>query len=155
MYVFDRTDPGHPVQIARLQHARACDPVVVSGSTAYVTLRGSSACGNSPDELLCVSIKDPAHPKVVGEKLLTTPHGLAVQNRRIYVSHGTGGYSLLNVSDPVSPAIEKTWSTEATRDFIWSGHTLFVLNERNVSIYDVSDPLDPKLLSRVQTGETS
>ncbi|HEX6791657.1 MAG TPA: hypothetical protein VF247_10140 [Candidatus Krumholzibacteria bacterium] len=150
MYIFDREDPDHPRQLSKIQHVRACDPVVVSGSTAYVTLRGGNACGLSPDELLCVSIADPGKPEVVGEKPLNTPYGLAAQNARVYVSHGIGGYSLVDASDPANVTIEKTWSGALTRDFIWSGNTLFVLTDDNVNIYDVADPLAPKLLSQVQ-----
>jgi hypothetical protein len=150
MYVFDRSDPLHPRQISKIEHARACDPVVVSGSTAYVTLRGGSGCGQAPDELLCVSIKDPQQPRVLGEKPLESPHGLGVQNAQLYVSHGPKGYSLLDVSTPSTPQILKTWPGEPTRDFIWSGATLFVLGEDNVKIYDATDPSNPQLLSQVE-----
>jgi hypothetical protein len=128
--------------------------VVVSGSTAYVTLRGSSVCGASPDELLCVNIKDPRNPGVVGQKAVTTPYGLAVRNARLYVSHGASGYSLMDVTNPQAPVLKKTWTGDATRDFIWSENTLFVLNDHNVSIYDVTDPLAPVLRSRVSSDTT-
>ena len=154
MYIFDRADPLHPTQISKIEHARACDPVVVSGSTAFVTLRGGNRCGMAPNELLCVSIKEPAKPAVIGQMGMTTPYGLAVKNSQLYVSHGGNGYSLLSVSSPNEPKIEKTWAAEPTRDFIWSGNTLFVLSEKNVSIYDVTEPLNPKLLSRVESETT-
>ena len=155
MYIFDREDPDHPKQLSKIQHTRSCDPVVVSGATAYVTLRGGNACGLSPDELLCVSVSDPANPDVVGQKPMSTPYGLAVQNARLYVSHGIGGYSLVDASDPANVTIEKTWSGKFARDFIWSGNTLFVLTDDNVNLYDVTDPLAPRLLSQVQPAPSS
>ena len=154
MYIFDREDPLHPKQLSKIEHARACDPVVASGSTAFVTLRGGNRCGMSDNELLCVNIKDPHAPAVIGQMELTTPYGLAVDNARLYVSHGGNGYSLISVSNPNQPAIEKTWPGESTRDFIWSGNTLFVLSEDNVTIYDVTEPLTPKVLSRVESGSS-
>jgi len=153
MYIFDRVDPRHPKQIAQIQHARACDPVVVSGPTAYVTLRGNNGCGQAADELLCVNIKEPSQPKIIGVKPMTTPHGLAVKDSRLYVSHGESGYSLVNVSQPASPAVEATWPG-ATRDFIWTGTTLFVLEDDNVAIYDASNPKEPRLLSKVEPEST-
>ncbi len=150
MFIFDRADPMHPRQISKLEHARACDPVVVSGSTAYVTLRGSNTCGGADNELLCVNIKNPERPVLIGQKPLVSPWGLAVQNALLYVSHGENGYSLLDVTNAEDPSIKKTWTGEPTRDFIWSEKTLFVLNDHNVSIYDVTNPMAPVLLSRVQ-----
>lgn len=153
MYIFDRADAFHPRQLSQIEHARACDPVVVSGSNAFITLRASGGCGSAPDELLCVNIKDPAQPYVVGVKPMTTPYGLAVQDSRLYVSHGPNGYSLVDVSSPAEPAVQATWAGN-TRDFIWDGTTLFVLEKNNVAIYDVTNPLAPKLLSKVETEST-
>ena len=150
MYIFDRSQPEKPVQISKIEHTRSCDPVAVSGSTAYVTLRGSGTCGGTDDELMCVSIKDPRTPQIIGTKPLPTPYGLAVQNQQLYVSNGDGGYSLLDVSDPAAPAVIQTWTGGATRDFIWSDHTLFVLSRDNVYIYDVTNPIAPVFLSQVQ-----
>lgn len=155
MYIFTRADPTRPRQIAKIEHARACDPVVVSGSTAFVTLRGGNRCGQAPDELLCVSIKDPSQPEVVATKPLQTPWGLAVQDNGLYVSHGENGYSLLDISQSDNPTIRATWADEATRDFLWFGNTLFVLGDDNVSIYDVTDPMAPRLLSKVEPEGTS
>jgi hypothetical protein len=154
MYIFDRVDPEHPKQISKLEHARACDPVVVSGSTAYVTLRGSDSCGAAPDELLCVNIKNPQQPVLLGQKPLASPWGLAVHDTQLYVSHGDNGYSLVDVANPQNPSIQKTWTGESTRDFIWSGNTLFVLNDHNVSIYNITNPMAPVLLSRLPNGAT-
>jgi hypothetical protein len=136
--------------LSELQHAHACDPVVVNGSTAFVTLRGSSGCGSAQDELLCVSIKDPRQPKLIGEMPMSTPWGLAVNNSRLYVSRGYLGYTLLDVSSPSQPAELATWTGEDARDFIWAGKTLYVLQHDNVSIYDITDPLNPALLSKVE-----
>jgi len=150
MYIFDRSRPEKPVQISTIQHTRSCDPVAVSGSTAYVTLRGSGPCGGTTDELMCVNIKEPRAPVVIGTKSLATPYGLAVQGQKLYVSHGDGGYSLLDVSDPAAPALTATWPNQPTSDFIWSGTTLFVLSRDNVHIYDVTDPGAPVFLSQLQ-----
>lgn len=154
MYIYDRSDPKHPKAIGQIQHTTACDPVVVNGSVAFITLR-QTGCGGAADELMCVSIKDPRTPRILGEKPLATPYGLAVQNQQLYVSHGEGGYSLMDVSQPTEPSVQATWVGSPARDFIWSGNTLFVLGDHNVSIYDVSDPLTPRLLSKVVPDGTS
>lgn len=149
MYIFDRSNPKAPVQLSQIEHARACDPVVVSGSTAYVTLRSNSGCGSAPDELLCVGIDEPGAPRIIGTKPLATPYGLAVNNVQLFVSHGDSGYSLLDVTEAASPSVIRTW-TSPTRDFIWSGNVLFVMSGDNVAIFDVTDPRAPVFLSKVE-----
>ena len=148
--IFDRTDPWNPKQLSAIEHTVACDPVVVEGSTAFVTLRQGYFCGAGVDELMCVNIADPSQPVVIGEKPIKTPWGLAVQNSQLFVSHGDSGYSLFDVSKPDAPEVKANWPTLPTRDFIWSGNTLFVMSQDNVYIYDVTDPSSPVFLSQVQ-----
>ena len=68
---------------------------------------------------------------------------------------GNLGAQMRKLEDAGYVKIEKTWSGALTRDFIWSGSTLFVLTDDNVNIYDVTDPLAPKLLSQVQPAPAS
>jgi hypothetical protein len=152
MYVCDRSDPAKPRLIGRVEHFRACDPVVVSGSTAYVTLRGGSGCGDTRDALLCVDIANPRKPSVIAEKAVATPYGLSVADTLLYVSKGRNGYTLFDVAQPKAPAELANWSDWPTRDFIWSGNTLFVLGIDDVRIFDVSDPVDPALVGVIEEG---
>jgi hypothetical protein len=150
MYIYDRSVPGRPAFISGVQHFRACDPVVVSGATAFVTLRGGNRCGESRDVLLCIDITDPAKPKVLGERPMDTPFGMAVDDTLLYVSTGDSGFELLDVSDPGGPALVRKWRHGETRDFIWGDDVLYVMNGDNVAIYDVASPDEPILRSRVE-----
>lgn len=155
MYIFDRSNPGRPKPIGELQHFRACDPVVVSGSVAYVTLRGGNACGETRDILLCVSVENPASPRVIGEKPLDTPYGLAVRDPYLYVSTGESGFTLIDVTQPAMPSQLAAWDQWDTKDFIWYDRYLYVLGFRNVRIFDVAEPGHPKLLSTIAPGDPS
>ena len=44
MHIFSATDPANPVQLSTYSHIFACDPVVVQGKYAYVTLRTGNMC---------------------------------------------------------------------------------------------------------------
>ena len=149
MFIFDRRDPASPEMIGHVQHFRGCDPVVVSGDIAFVTLRGGNVCGQAPDVLLCIDIKNPAKPTIIGERSMKTPHGLAVENHLLYVSKGTRGFVLLDVNTPASPTKIAGWADRPTRDFIWSGATLYTLGFDNVMIFDVSTPEAPALVSEI------
>lgn len=154
MFIFDRVDPAAPKLIGQVQHFRACDPVVVSGSVAYVTLRGGNACGETNDVLLSVSIADPSHPRIVAQKALATPYGLAVRDPFLYVSTGASGYALLDVTRPTEPSQIAAWTGWATKDFLWSNDVLFVLGFDDLRIYDVSNPRSPVLKSKIENSES-
>ncbi|UCH82754.1 MAG: hypothetical protein JSW50_09755 [Candidatus Latescibacterota bacterium] len=149
MYILDRSDPAKPVQIGRVEHFEACDPVVVRDALAFVTLRGGNACGQTQDLLLSVDIRIPSKPVVLAEKPLKSPYGLTVNENLLYVSSGRHGFGLLDVADPVDPVYIETWPEWPTKDFIWHGNTLFVLGFGDLRIFDVSAPENPLLLSSV------
>ena len=44
MYIFDLQEPTKPTLLSHYAHVRSCDPVVVEGNYAYVTLRSGSVC---------------------------------------------------------------------------------------------------------------
>jgi hypothetical protein len=150
MYVFDLSDRTKPKEIGRVEHFRACDPVVVSGPVAYVTLRGGNTCGQSRDVLLCVDVENPARPVVIGEKELETPYGLVVRDPYLYVSTGHNGYKLLDVTKPDNPDVVTSWTNWPTKDFIWSGDVLFILGFDDLRIFDVSTPSEPVLLATIE-----
>jgi len=154
MFIFDRVLPAAPKLIGQVQHFRACDPVVVSGSVAYVTLRGGNTCGDTNDVLLSVSIADPSNPRVVAEKALATPYGLAVRDPFLYVSTGENGYALIDVTRPTEPSQIAAWTGWATKDFLWSNNVLFVLGFDDLRIYDVTNPRLPVLRSTIASGKS-
>jgi hypothetical protein len=154
MHILDReADPASPPVIGVFTHVRACDPVVVRDSTAYVTLRSGSRCGRAPDELLAVSIADPAAPRLLCRAPSPTPYGLAVDGPHVYVGNGDHGLSLFAAPRPDSLSLVVRWPWTA-RDFIWRGSMLWVLEPAGVttyrpaglSAYDVSDPRYPRRL---------
>ena len=150
MYIFDRRDPAAPQEVGRVEHFRACDPVVVSGGVAYVTLRGGTNCGMSNDVLLCVSVEDPSNPLVIAEKELTTPYGLTVRDPFLYVSNGYEGFELLDIARPTEPSVVASWREWATKDFIWDDNVLYVLGFEDLRIFDTSKPDNPVLLAIVK-----
>jgi hypothetical protein len=150
MFIFDRTRPWKPQYVSDIQHFRACDPVVVEGDVAFVTLRGGNRCGDTESVLLCIDIADIGNPRVMGREDLLTPWGLAVDRSKLYVSTGSNGFELFDVSAPADPHLLKQFDHGTTRDFIWSGTTLYVMGDNHVSIYDAADPAAPVLLSRIE-----
>ena len=150
MYVLDRSNPANPATIGTLTHFRAKDPVVVQDTVAYVTLRTTRDFSTSQDELLAVSLSSITNPYILSERPLYTPYGLTVSDTLLYVGNGANGFSLLNVKNPSQMNMIKSWQTPSVKDFIWQGNRLYVMTFGEIMIYDVTDPLEPVLLSTIE-----
>jgi hypothetical protein len=150
MYMYDRSQPSTPEFEGMVSHIRSCDPVVVQGAVAYVTLRSGNTCGGSSDVLMSVDISDPADAKILKEITTTTPYGLAVDDSLLYVANGWSGYSLYNVKNPLDIKLVLQWNQPTTKDFIWNQKKLYIMEMEQVEIYDVSDPAVPQKLGTIE-----
>ena len=144
MYIIDRSDGAHPKLSGSVDHFRACDPVVVQDSTAWVTLRSGGFCGTSSDELWTVAVTDPYHPQLLHTTAAPTPYGLVVRDSLLYVANGNNGFSLYRVKTG-EPLLIKQWATFAAKDFIWKDTRLFVMAFSAVYIFGIDNPEEPQL----------
>ena len=65
MQIFGVTDPLNPEHLSTFEHVLSCDPVVVSGDLAYVTLWGGRDCGSAGDQLEIIDVSDARNPQFV------------------------------------------------------------------------------------------
>ncbi|MGX5818377.1 LVIVD repeat-containing protein [Chitinophaga lutea] len=100
MYIYNLADPAKPERKSVATHFRACDPVVVEGTTAYVTIRSGVTCGGSVNQLLVYDVADIFLPKLLGTYDMLSPHGLGVDNKRLFVCEDNNGLRLLDAKDP-------------------------------------------------------
>ncbi|GGW34435.1 LVIVD repeat-containing protein [Arenibacter certesii] len=104
MYIYDISTPAVPKFISEFSHGTACDPVVVDGDYAYVTLRGGNFCGATESGLFIVDISDIVSPTLVKTYPMDGPYGLGVRGEMIFVCDGISGlkvYDKTNVEDLV------------------------------------------------------
>ena len=85
MYIFDVAAPAAPRQVSYYQHVVSCDPVVVDGRYAYVTLRNGRPCGGGANVLEVIDLTDLSRPQFARSYPLTGPRGLGAENNRLYV----------------------------------------------------------------------
>jgi len=100
MHIYDRVDPSTPSYVSRFKHARACDPVVVQGNTAYVTLRDGSRCESFTNQLDVIDISNIRTPVLIESYDMTNPHGLGVVDDELYICDGRDGLRVFDKSDP-------------------------------------------------------
>lgn len=101
MSIYFETPAG--VEFAGLyNHQTACDPVVVQGDFAYVTLSNGleNPCGGWSNQLDVVSIANPRNPFVVRSFPMTQPQGLSVADNRLFLADGPDGIKVFDNTNP-------------------------------------------------------
>jgi hypothetical protein len=126
MYVVDATDEFNPFFVSNFSHATACDPVVVSENTAYITVRGGNSCGAIEDQVNVIDITDMSYPTLTSTYLLDQPYGLGYRNEVLYVCCGSNGLKVFDATNPVSLALENTYNVNVTDVIALSTHLIAV-----------------------------
>ena len=157
MYIFDIEDPTSPDQIGEYHHVQSCDPVVVEGKYAYVTLRDGNLCGKNREinRLEIVDISNPSNPKRVSSNKLGNPHGLAVDRGTVFVCDGNNGLKVLDASNPRDVDRIQTYEDIAnTYDIINipEKKLLILVGGTQVIQYDYTNINDLKKLSLFKTS---
>lgn len=99
MHIVSLEDEFSPVYLSSFQHATGCDPVVVEGNRAYITIRGGNTCGAIEDQINVIDVSDLTNPVEYSTYFLSSPYGLGVRNQVLYVCNDTG----IHVFDAQNP----------------------------------------------------
>lgn len=99
MYIYDISSPATPTFVSEFQHGKACDPVVVDGDYAYVTLRGGNECGALESGLFIVDISDITNPKLAVDYPMDEPYGLGIKDEKIFICDGSSGLKVYDKTD--------------------------------------------------------
>ena len=99
MHIFNAADPANLVKLSTYAHVFACDPVVVQGKYAYVTLRAGTGCRQATNQLEVLDIEDPTKPKQVAVFPMQNPHGLSVSGNNLFLCEGDFGLKSFNITD--------------------------------------------------------
>ena len=104
MFTVNAEDEFNPYFVGGFSHATACDPVVVYGNTAYITVRGGTSCGAIEDQINVIDVADIANPTLISTTFVGQPYGLGIKDDVLYVCCGSNGlkiYDALNSSNLV------------------------------------------------------
>lgn len=152
MYIYDLANPASPEQISYFRHFTSCDPVVVDGDYAYVTLNSANAlCGRAVNELQIISIVDLSNPSLLRTLPMNSPKGLGIDNETLFICDGDAGLKVYNVSDPYSLGASFITSFEDinTFDVIPVNDILFMIGSDGLFQYDYSDIENIRFLSKI------
>jgi len=141
MHILDLVNPAAPNFLSSYTHITACDPVVVEGDRAYVTLRSGNTCGGFQDLLEVIDISDKYEPKRLSSFSMSKPYGLGIDNGTLFVCEGEYGlkvYDATNENSITSNMIAWFPGINAY-DVIPLDNFLFMIGEDGFYIYDYSD----------------
>nr|WP_299387810.1 hypothetical protein [Allomuricauda sp.] len=99
MYIYDISSPATPTFVSEFEHGTACDPVVVDGDYAYVTLRGGNGCGALESGLFIVDISNIESPELTIEYPMDEPYGLGIKDEKLFVCDGNSGLKVYDKTD--------------------------------------------------------
>ena len=151
MHIYSAVNPSLPVKLSTYQHITSCDPVVVQGKYAYVTLRSGSFCRLGVNVLDVLDIEDPSKPVRVSSFPMLNPHGLSIINNNLFICEGKNGLKAFNSSDVLTIGQKQlSFITNIdAADVIAGPKSLIVTGINGIYQYDYANPADLKLLSHL------
>lgn len=151
MRIYDISIPNSPLYLADFWHMTGCDPVVVDGVYAYITLRGGNNCGNNVNQLVVVSIAEITKPVELKTYPMEGPYGLGIDENTLFVCDGDAGLKVFDVSDPmnIDKHVLARYPDIQTYDVIPINGLLIMIGDDGLYQYDYENVTDIKFLSKI------
>lgn len=129
MYIYDISKPTSPEYVSEFTHWEGCDPVVVDGNYAYLTLRGGNDCGQLESVLEVIDISDKSMPVLASRYELDNPYGLGIKDNTLFVCDGTSGLKLFDKKDPLNLTIIEAFKNIQAKDVIPLENSLLLIGD--------------------------
>ena len=153
MFIYDNSSPSNPVQLSQYSHITSCDPVVVEGDYAYVTLRNGTPCQGYTNELQVIDIRDLTAPSLVKTYSMYNPHGLGIDHGILFICDGTAGLKIYDASnvDAIDKHLLKHYGSVEAYDVIPLGirNILIMVSTTGLYQYNYNNPEDIQLISEI------
>lgn len=140
--------PEKPVQIGTFTHMTSCDPVVIKGDLAFVTLKGGTTCrGGTLNQLDVIRMSD-GYTKFTLLKSypMVGPQGLGIDDELLFICDGDAGLKIYNAADPmtIKDHLVASFPSINAYDVIPVNNYLFMIGETGFLLYDYSNIQDIK-----------
>ena len=153
MLIYNISDPNVPEHLSTFSHIMSCDPVVVEGDIAYVTLRSGTGCRNDfTNQLDVVDISDLTNPKLLKTYPMTNPHGLGIDNDILFLTEGSAGLKVFDATDKfkITDHLLAYYNEFDAFDVIPFDNTLLLIGNDGLFQFDYSDPANMEFLSKIE-----
>lgn len=149
--------PEKPVQIGAFSHITACDPVVIKGDLAFVTLKGGTTCRGNINQLDVIRMSN----RYTKFELLKSypmfgPQGLGIDDDLLFICDGDAGLKIFNAADPLTITDHPvaSFSTINAYDVIPLNNYLFMIGDDGFRLYDYSNIQDIKQIGFIPVIKT-
>lgn len=153
MYIYSLDNPTTPSMLSMISHVRSCDPVVVEGNYAYVTLRNGAGdvCTGFTNQLDVVNITNPSQPNLDYTYSMTNPSGLGIRNGVLFICDGSAGLKVYDATDvsKINQNLLAQFSDIQVMDVIPLHNLLLAIGDGGLYQYDYSDLKNIKLISMI------
>ncbi|ULC59218.1 hypothetical protein MBM09_15090 [Flaviramulus sp. BrNp1-15] len=139
MYIYNLDNPSSPEYVSEFTHWEGCDPVVVDGDYAYLTLRGGNECGQLESILEVIDISDKSYPTLAARHQLENPYGLGIKENMLFVCDGTSGLKLFDKTNPLNITMVKTFENIQSKDVIPLENSLLMIGDNTLYQYKYLD----------------
>jgi len=142
--LIDISDPTNPSKLGYVELSYAAG-VAVSGPYAYIA--------HGQDGLYILDVSNPITPTVIGSLNMGAAGDVAISGNLAYlIASARGGLSVVDVSDPTQPLELDFLRMPEVYAVTVKGTLAFVADgTRGLSIFDISNPSDIKLVESVNT----
>jgi len=134
--------PERPSQIATFSHITACDPVVIKGDLAFVTLKGGTTCRGTVNQLDVIRMSNGYSKfELLKSYPMYGPQGLGIDDDLLFVCDGDAGLKIYNSSDPLAITNNMIASFPLINayDVIPMNNYLFMIGDKGFMLYDYSN----------------
>lgn len=133
--------PEKPAQIGNFTHMTSCDPVVIKGDLAFITLKGGSTCrGGILNQLDVVKMSN-GYSKFTLLKSypMFGPQGLGIDDDLLFLCDGDAGLKIYNAADPLALNQIAIFPSINAYDVIPMNDYLFMIGEKGFMLYDYTN----------------
>jgi hypothetical protein len=139
MYIYSLDNAESPNYISEFTHWEGCDPVVVDGNYAYLTLRGGNLCGQEESVLEIIDISDKNNPTLIATHILDNPYGLGFKNNNLFVCDGSSGLKVYDKTNPLQIELLQNFTNIFAKDIIPLNETLLMIGEEILYQYEYNN----------------
>ena len=148
LFIFNNSNPAHPVLESTFSHATGCDPVVCDDQYAYVTIHGGTTCNGTFNQLDVIGIEHLPATSLLKTYAMKRPFGLSVTNEHLFLCDD--GLKIFDKTDPLKmKELSHLKNIEAYDVIALSDSHLLLIGDGGFYQFDVSDPSKPRQISHL------
>ena len=134
--------PERPSQVAAYSHMTACDPVVIKGDLAFVTLKGGTTCRGTVNQLDVIRMSNGYSKfELLKSYPMYGPQGLGIDDDLLFICDGDAGLKIYDATDPLTISQHQiaAFTSINAYDVIPMNNYLFMIGEEGFLLYDYTN----------------